>query len=70
MPRSVNDRVRRRRDALRAHGLRPIQIWVPDTRSPDFARQCREQSAALRDDAQEREILDWIEEISDQEGWH
>ncbi|WP_122260155.1 antitoxin MazE family protein, partial [Pseudomonas syringae group genomosp. 3] len=39
MPTShVNDRVQRHRDALRAAGLRPIQIWVPDTRRPDFAQ--------------------------------
>jgi len=29
---------------LRAQGLRPIQIWVPDTRSPAFARAARRQS--------------------------
>lgn len=38
------DRVRKRRDALRAAGLRPVQIWVPDTRRPDFAQECRRQS--------------------------
>ena len=41
---SVSDRVRRRRDALRSAGLRPLQIWVPDTRRPDFAEECRRQS--------------------------
>jgi hypothetical protein len=25
-------------------GLRPIQIWVPDTRRPGFAEECRRQS--------------------------
>jgi hypothetical protein len=29
---------------LRAQGLRPIQIWVPDTRSPRFAAQASRQS--------------------------
>jgi hypothetical protein len=38
------DRVRKRRDTLRALGLRPIQIWAPDTRSPGFAEECRRQS--------------------------
>jgi len=36
-------RVQRRRDKLRAAGLRPIQIWVPDTRAPGFAEECRRQ---------------------------
>jgi len=41
------DRVRRRRDKMRAAGLRPIQIWVPDTRAPHFAAECRRQSELL-----------------------
>ncbi len=40
----VSQRVRKPRDALRAAGLRPVQIWVPDTRRPDFAAECRRQA--------------------------
>jgi hypothetical protein len=40
----VNIRVQKHRDALRVAGLRPVQIWVPDTRCPDFAEECRRQS--------------------------
>lgn len=40
----VGDRVRKRRDALRLAGLRPVQIWVPDTRVPGFVEECRRQS--------------------------
>jgi hypothetical protein len=47
MPTSVGLRVRKRRDALRAAGLRPVQIWVPDTRRPGFAEECRRQSQAV-----------------------
>jgi len=32
---------------LRAAGLRPVQIWVPDARRPGFAEQCRRQSLAV-----------------------
>jgi hypothetical protein len=39
----VAQRVQRRRDKLRAAGLRPIQIWVPDTRAPGFAEECERQ---------------------------
>lgn len=39
----VNQRVQKHRDALRMAGLRPVQIWVPDTRRPDFAEECRRQ---------------------------
>lgn len=57
------------RDKLRAAGLRPVQIWVPDTRRPGFAEECRRQSRALRDDPLERETLDWLEDAADTEGW-
>ncbi len=44
MPTSVNARVQKRRENLRAAGLRPLQIWVPDTRRPGFAEECHRQS--------------------------
>jgi hypothetical protein len=47
LPAPVSQRVRKRREALRAAGLRPIQIWVPDTRRPGFAEECRRQSLAV-----------------------
>jgi hypothetical protein len=44
-------RVQKHRISLRESGLRPIQIWVPDTRAPGFIDECRRQSklAALVD---------------------
>ena len=69
MSANVVERVKRHRDGLRAAGLRPVQIWVPDTRRPGFAEECRRQSRLLRDDPHEREILDWIEAAADTEGW-
>lgn len=47
MPTPVNQRVQKRRDALRAAGLRPVQIWVPDTRRPGFVEECRRQSLVV-----------------------
>jgi hypothetical protein len=63
------ERVHRHREKLRAAGLRPIQIWVPDTRRPGFAGECRRQSRLLQDDQQEAETLSWLEAIGDVEGW-
>jgi hypothetical protein len=37
-------RVKKSRDAMRAAGLRPIQIWVPDTRHPNFRKEAQRQS--------------------------
>ena len=47
MPTPTSERVQKRRDALRAAGLRPIQIWVPDTRRPGFAEECRRQALVV-----------------------
>ena len=35
------------RRRMREAGLRPVQIWAPDTRSPTFADMCRSQSRAV-----------------------
>ncbi len=67
----VNARVQRHRDALRLAGLRPIQIWVPDTRRPDFAQECRRQSRlvaeAERADTDLQHLMD--QAATDMEGW-
>jgi hypothetical protein len=68
-PASVNERVARYRANLRKAGLKPIQIWVPDTSAPGFAEECRRQSRSLRNDPPEQEIMDWIEQVADREGW-
>ena len=60
-------RVRRHREALRAAGLRPIQIWVPDVRSRVFAAKAHRQSAAVARSAQEREDQAFIDSISELE---
>lgn len=65
----TNDRVRKHREALRMAGLRPVQLWVPDTRQASFAAQCREQSARLVNDPQETEMLGLIEVTCDHNGW-
>lgn len=58
----VGDRVRKRRETLRAAGLRPVQIWVPDTRRPGFDDECHRQArlvaAADAADADLRHFMD------------
>lgn len=47
MPLSRAEQVERRRAKLRAAGLRPVQLWVPDTSAPGFAEECRRQSLLI-----------------------
>lgn len=67
----VNVRVQKHRDALRLAGLRPVQIWVPDTRRPDFAEECRRQcllvAQADQADASMHALMN--EALSDLDGW-
>jgi hypothetical protein len=58
-------RVHKHRKTLRAAGLRPIQIWVPDVRSKRFIAQARSQSIAIARSAQEQDDLAFIEALAD-----
>ena len=64
-------RVEKRRSALRMAGLRPVQIWVPDTRRPDFAAECKRQSKLVSQaDMADKDMLDFMDEaLSDVDGW-
>lgn len=56
-------RVREHRARLRAQGLRPVQIWVPDVRAPGFAEEAHRQSrtvAASADAADDQAFIDAI----------
>jgi hypothetical protein len=69
---AVNIRVQKHRDALRQAGLRPIQIWVPDTRRANFAQECERQvqllAAADQLDSEALNVL-MNESLADIEGW-
>jgi hypothetical protein len=68
---SVKKRVEAHRNKLRAAGLRPVQIWVPDTRRPNFAEECRRQSRLVEQsdkaDTEMQRLMD--EALADVEGW-
>jgi hypothetical protein len=66
---SVSRRVQKYRTALRAAGLRPVQIWVPDTRRAGFAAECRRQSLVLSKRRSEGTTLKWLSQVADTEGW-
>ena len=65
----TSKRVKKHREALRAAGLRPLQIWVPDSRRPGFAQECRRQSRKLLKDPNEKRILNWLAKAVATEDW-
>ena len=44
---SSRRRVSEYRSRLRAQGLRPVQIWVPDVQAPGFVEEAHRQSRAV-----------------------
>jgi hypothetical protein len=60
------EKVRTHRAKLRAQGLRPIQIWVPDTSAPKFAFEARRQCllvAASPHAAEDQAFVDSVSAI-------
>ena len=63
--RSSREKVKAYRERMRRQGLRPIQIWVPDVRSPEFAAEAHRQSMAIAESVQDPEDQAFIDSISD-----
>jgi surfactin synthase thioesterase subunit len=59
------DKVREHRKRLRQQGLRPIQIWVADVRSPAFASEAHRQSLAVASSPHAKRDQDFIDAIAD-----
>ena len=59
------DKVRAYRERMRARGLRPIQIWVPDTRTAAFRTEAHGQSLAVARSPLARQDQDFVDAISD-----
>ena len=62
---AVRERVSAHRARMRAQGLRPVQIWVPDVRSPQFVAEAHRQSALVAAADGTRDDLDFVEAVSD-----
>jgi len=61
----ARDKVRAYRDRLRAQGLRPIQIWVPDVRALSFRSEAHRQSLMVATSGHAADDQAFIDAISD-----
>src|SRR5260363_372592 len=58
------------RNQRRANGMRPIQIWVPDTSQPEFVSECQRQTRNIASNVTyEREIMDLSGSTADTQWW-
>ena len=70
MPPTPGSKIARHRERMRAAGLRPVQFWVPDTRSPEFTAQLRQQCRSLKGDPAEADVLRFTEQAASHiDGW-
>jgi hypothetical protein len=65
MPKSSRERSRTYYERQRAKGLRRKEFWVPDTRSPEFARQAHLDSLAIARSPTEAEDQAFVDAISE-----
>ena len=64
------ENVRRYRERMKAQGFRQLSLWVPDTCSPEFAKECRRQSRLAAQHDSESDIMDFLDTAAgDVEGW-
>jgi Protein of unknown function (DUF3018) len=62
--RPARDKVRAYRERLRQRGLRPIEIWMPDARSPAFKAEAHRQSCAVAGSPLVDQDRDFVDAIS------
>ena len=63
---SSREKVRAHRARLRAQGMRPIQIWVPDVRAAGFRAKARAQAQAVARSAQADDDQAFIDALSEE----
>ena len=61
-------RVRKHREKMKAAGLKPVTIWVPDVNSPEFRAQVAREIKLINASADEKTILEELSNI-EIEGW-
>lgn len=66
--RATREKVKSYRARMRARGLRPVQIWVPDTRTARFRDEAHRQSLAVALSARAQADQGFIDAVSDPGG--
>lgn len=61
---STKDRVAAYRQRMKDRGYREIRLWVPDTRSEEFRRYCRESARRMAEADREDGIMDFLDGVA------
>ena len=62
-------RVQKHRDKMKAAGLKPVTIWVPDVNAPGFREQIARAIEVINADADSQRVMEEMLALSDFSDW-
>jgi hypothetical protein len=62
-------RVQKHRDKMKAAGLKPVTIWVPDVNAPGFKEQIARAVEVINADADSQRVMEEMLALSDFSDW-
>jgi len=62
-------RVQKHRDKMKAAGLKPVTIWVPDVNAPGFKEQIAREIEIINADAESQRVMEEMLALSDFSDW-
>ena len=63
-PQTSREKVRAHREQMRKRGFRLVQLWLPDTRSKEFAERAHRASLAIAHSASDAEDQAFLDSVS------
>jgi AmiR/NasT family two-component response regulator len=62
-------RVRKHREKMKAAGLKPVTIWVPDVNAPGYQEQLERDIAIINADADSMLVMEQMLSVADFSDW-
>jgi hypothetical protein len=62
-------RVRKHREKMKAAGLKPVTIWVPDVNAPGYRERIRRQCELINASADSERVIDEMLSVADFSDW-
>jgi hypothetical protein len=63
------ERVRKHREKMKAAGLKPVTIWVPDVDAPEYQVRIERAIQAINADAESRQVMEDMLDLADFSDW-
>jgi Protein of unknown function (DUF3018) len=62
-------RVQKHRDKMKAAGLKPVTIWVPDVNAPGYAEKLAREIEIINADADSQRVMEEMLALGDFSDW-